>query len=119
MRFERMGVFAYSLEEGTSASLMDNQIPERVKVERRDSIMLMQQEISQDVCAAFIGKTLRVLIDEKQVGEENIYLGRSQYDSPDVDGVVYVHSKSVLEIGKFVEVMVKDAVEYDLIGEVI
>jgi len=66
-----------------------------------------------------VGQTLKVLIDEQQKGDSNIYLGRSEYDAPEVDGIVYVHSKKDLISGDFVMVKITDSYEYDLVGEVI
>ena len=78
--------------------------------------MALQQKISRDVQKSKIGRKLDVLIDEAQQGEENIYLGRTQYDAPEVDGVVYVHSARKLDPGDIVPVEITDSYEYDLVG---
>lgn len=113
-RFERLGAFIYSHEEGTSAFGFRGQIPRRVKEERFSEVMRLQQEVSCVVNRGFLGKTLEVLIDEK---EGDVYLGRSQYDAPEVDGVVYVKSSRALAPGDFVKAKVIDTLEYDLVGE--
>jgi ribosomal protein S12 methylthiotransferase len=114
VRFERLGAFIYSREEGTDAYNFGSQVPKKKKIERLNSIMSTQQKISQDINKRFLGSTMEVLIDEK---EKDLYLGRSQYDAPEVDGIVYVSSKGVLEPGDFVKVKITDTLEYDLVGE--
>ena len=116
MRFERLGAFIYSREEDTRASVFKKQIPEKIKQERINTLMLCQQNISTEVNKKFLGRTIDVLIDEK---DEGFYLGRSQYDAPEVDGQIYVDSKKVLNPGDFVKVKITDTIEYDLVGEVL
>ncbi len=116
-RFEKMGVFVYSREEKTAAFDMPNQVSEQVKKKRMNILMREQQVISRDVQQSFVGKVLKVLIDEKEEGSRDVYLGRCEYDAPDVDGVVYVHAQKVLSPGDFVDVKITDALEYDLVGE--
>jgi len=118
-QFEKVGVFVYSQEEGTPAYDMPNQVSESLKKKRLNTLMTVQQDISKDVQQKFIGQSLKVLIDEQQKGEPNVYLGRSEFDAPEVDGMVYVHSKEKLTSGDFVMVKITDAYEYDLVGEVI
>ena len=118
MRFERVGVFIYSKEEGTAAHDMPGHVPARVKRERMDILMRDQQAISREIQKGFVGRRLNVLIDEKEKGSKDIYIGRSEYDAPDVDGVVYVRSKDPLKQGDMVEVDITDAYEYDLAGVV-
>ncbi|MBI4309659.1 MAG: 30S ribosomal protein S12 methylthiotransferase RimO, partial [Candidatus Omnitrophica bacterium] len=115
-RFERVGVFVYSKEEGTSAAQMAGQVPERIKKERLDILMRDQQEISKQVQRSFVGRRLKVLIEEKGPDGKETYIGRSEYDAPDVDGVVYVRCPRPLVPGDFVEVQITDAYEYDLAG---
>lgn len=115
-RFEKMGVFVYSREEGTAAFDMPRQVSEQIKKKRLNILMKEQQSISHDVQQSFVGRKLKVLIDEKEDGSEGIYLGRSEYDAPDVDGSVFVHTKRVLKPGDFVNVRITDALEYDLVG---
>ena len=118
-RFERAGVFVYSKEEETPAHDLPYHVTESVKKKRLDILMKTQREISRDVQNKFMGKTIDVLIDEKQKGEDHVYLGRSEYDAPDVDGLVYVHSKRALNPGDFVSVEITDTYEYDLAGELV
>lgn len=118
-RFEKMGAFVYSKEEQTPAFDMPGQVEDVTKRERMNILMELQKDISQDIQQSYIGRTLKVLIDEAQQGEECMYIGRSEYDAPDVDGVVYVHSATPLNPGDFVDVKILDAYEYDLTGDVI
>ena len=113
-KFERLGAFIYSREEGTVAYNMNKQVPKKTKLERFKRIMSLQQDVSKGINQAFLGRTMTVLIDEKQ---RNQYLGRTQYDAPEVDGLVYVNSKAVLKPGEFVQVKITDTLEYDLVGE--
>jgi len=115
-RFERVGVFVYSKEEGTLAAKMQKQVPEKTKKARLDMLMRDQQAISTDIQRSFVGRTLKVLIEEKEKDSVDTYIGRSEYDAPDVDGVVYVRSKSPLKAGDFALVLITDAYEYDLAG---
>ncbi|HLD41383.1 MAG TPA: TRAM domain-containing protein, partial [Candidatus Omnitrophota bacterium] len=114
-RFERLGVFKYSREEGTPAFGYQNQIPEKVKQARFDDLMRLQQEISLEFNQGFLGKETEVLIDEKE--SEGVYLGRMGIDAPDVDGSVYVRAAKSLKPGDFVKVKITDIYEYDLAGE--
>jgi ribosomal protein S12 methylthiotransferase len=113
-KFERLGAFVYSREEGTPACNFKKQLPKTIKIERLNAVMSLQQEISKGVNKKLLGKTIDVLIDEE---ENDIYLGRSQYDAPEVDGQVYVKSKSKLNAGDFVKVKITDTLEYDLVGQ--
>jgi ribosomal protein S12 methylthiotransferase len=115
-RFERLGAFIYSREEGTKAYNMKGQVPQKVKTERFDAIMSAQQDISLEINRAFLGKTAQVLIDEV---EGDSFLARSQHDAPEVDGMVYVNSNKKLKPGDFVKVRITDTLEYDLVGETI
>ncbi len=117
VQFEKVGVFVYSHEEGTPAYDMPDQVPEPIKKRRLDALMSAQQDISKAIQERFIGQTFKVLIDEQQKGEENIYLGRSEYDAPEVDGIIYVHSQKKLAPGDFAMVKITEAYEYDLAGE--
>jgi ribosomal protein S12 methylthiotransferase len=104
---------------------MKGQVPEKTKKSRLDTLMKDQQAISTDIQRSFVGRTLKVLIEEKkgnfglktQDDNDKIYIGRSEYDAPDVDGVVFVRSKTPLKIGDFVRVKITEAYEYDLAGE--
>ena len=114
MRFERLGVFAYSREEGTPAGEMENQIDEAVKEARLDAIMRRQLEISLAVNEAKIGKTFTVLVEERDA--DGSYIGRTTYDAPEIDDSVLFTSKRALKAGDFVQVQINDAFDYDLIG---
>jgi len=114
VKFDRLGVFIYSREEGTAAYKFKGQISQRIKQERFDQIMLAQREVASEVNAKFLGRTISVLLEEKQ---DAGFLGRSQGDAPEVDGLVYVNTKQKLQIGKFIQVKITDTLEYDLVGE--
>ena len=115
VKFERLGLFMYSREEDTEAYGFKGQVLRRVKQERYNTIMSCQQEIASQVNQRQQGKTLKVLIEERQEG--GLYIGRSQHDAPEVDGLVYVKSKRELPVGSFEEVKIVDTLEYDLVGE--
>lgn len=117
IKFDKLGVFSYSREEGTLAYGMKNQIDKALKQERIDKIMELQKDISETLMKNKIGLNLSVLIEE--IVEDGLYIGRSYMDSPDIDGVVYVNSEKDLEIGKFYNVWIKEYMEYDLIGDVV
>ena len=110
--FDRLGVFTYSQEEGTKAAQMPNQIEDHVKQERRDELMLLQQEISNKKNEEVIGKHMQVLIDYP-TSQEDLFVGRSQGQAPDIDGSVYVTGKNLIP-GQFVSAKVTKATEYDL-----
>jgi len=114
VRFDRLGVFAYSPEENTKAAGMKPQIPSKIKQKRLKKIMLLQQKIVEKKNQDLIGKTMPVLIDAKL--EENFFNGRTQFDAPEVDGLVYVRGEGI-KVGHLVDVMIKDAITYDLTGE--
>lgn len=114
IKFDRLGAFIYSREEGTAAYSFKGQISKKIKQERFDAIMLSQQKISTELNSKFLGKTIPVLIEEKQ---DDTYLGRSQFDAPQVDGMVYVRTTDKLKNGEFVKVKITDTLEYDLVGE--
>ena len=117
-RFERMGAFMYSEEEGTYGALhYQDDVSLAVKQQRLDQLMAVQQEISAEIEAEKIGKTMKVIIDRK---ENDYYIGRTEYCSPDVDPEVLIHSTGKnLEIGAFYQVKITDAEEFDLYGEVV
>ena len=117
MRFERLGCFTYSHEENTHAyNLVDN-VPEDVKQERANAIMELQSQISWELNQDKIGKTFKVVIDRK---EGDYFVGRTEYDSPDVDNEVLIDAtKSYLKTGEFTTVKITDAADFDLYGEVV
>lgn len=117
MRFERAGVFAYSAEEGTPAYELEDDVPEEVKKARVDKFMDVQQDISLEINSKRLGRTEKVLIDRTEGG---YYVGRTQYDSPEVDDEVLISVKdNKLEIGTFVNVRINQADYFDCYGEVI
>lgn len=118
MRFDRMGVFTYSQEEGTAAARLNDQIDEDIKVKRKDILMSIQQGISEELTQAKIGRTMKVLVEGKITGED-VYIGRTYQDAPEVDGQVFVNYEGELISGDYVEVRITDANEYDLIGEIV
>ena len=118
MRFDRLGVFTYSPEEGTAAAAMAGQIDEDVKQQRKDELMALQQEIAFELSEAMVGKKLWVLVEGK-LPEDGIYIGRTYRDAPDVDGYIFISAQEELLSGDLVEVLVTASNEYDLIGEVI
>ncbi len=116
-RFERMGAFAYSQEEGTYAALhYRDSIPTDVKQQRLDILMALQQEISTEIEAQNIGKTLRVIIDRR---DKNFYIGRSEFSSPEIDPEVLIPATRRLTKGRFYNVKIIDTKPFDLYGEVI
>lgn len=115
LRFERLGVFRYSAEEGTLASELSAQIPEELKQERYETVMGLQEGISQQLCQQQVGKTVRVIVDGRN--EAGLLVGRIMGQAPEIDGVTYISSKKDLTPGSFHDVLIKDAYEYDLLGE--
>ena len=115
-RFDRLGIFSYSHEENTHSHSMADDVPADVKQERVDAIMELQQGISLELNQAKIGMTFKTLIDRK---EEGVFIGRTEFDSPEVDNEVIIESKeNYLRIGDFVNVKVNGATEFDLTGKV-
>ena len=117
MEFDRLGVFTYSREENTPAAVMPNQIDEEVKEARRDEIMELQQAIAFEKAEDMIGQVLWCMIEGK-VADEDVYVGRTYKDAPNVDGYIFVQTPATLMTGDFVKVQVTDSNEYDLIGEI-
>jgi len=117
-KFDRLGAFAYSQEEDTAAALLDGQLDDEIKDERKDKILATQMGISYNRNEDYFDKVIEVLIEEEVQGEP-IYIGRSEFDGPEIDGIVYVNTDKTLEIGSFVKVKVNDFMEYDLIGEIV
>ena len=118
MEFERLGVFCYSPEENTKAAEMEDQIEEEIKEERRDALMQLQQEIVFERTENMIGKVLEVFIEGK-LTDENVYIGRSYMDAPNVDGYVFVNTSQELLSGDFVKVKITGALDYDMTGELL
>ncbi len=116
-RFERMGAFAYSHEVGTYAyKHYEDDVPEEVKQERLDALMRAQEKISAEINAAKVGQELKVIVDRE---EEDFYVGRTQFDSPEVDPEMLISKERPLELGQFYQVRVTDAQAFDLYGSVL
>ncbi len=118
-KFDRLGVFEYSQEDGTKAAEMDNQIDDNVKKQRKDYILSLQQQISMTKTLDYVGKTLKVIVDGKLEGEENIYCGRSYRDCVEIDGLVFFKCNYELLAGDFVDVKITEGLDYDLVGEIV
>ena len=118
MEFDRLGVFTYSPEEDTPAASFENQIPEEVKLDRKDELMEMQQEVAFDLAKEMEGRELAVMVEGK-VADENAYVARTYKDAPGVDGYLFINTDETLVSGDFVRVRVTGAHEYDLTGEII
>ena len=115
-RFDRLGVFTYSHEEGTHSHNFEDDVPETVKRKRYNDIMSLQQKISHEINQEKVGKSFKVLIDR---GDKNNYIGRTEFDSPEVDNEVIIPvSNSHLRVGEFYDVEIISAREYDLIGKI-
>ncbi|MDI9861326.1 30S ribosomal protein S12 methylthiotransferase RimO [Flectobacillus roseus] len=114
MRFDRLGVFTYSHEENTHSHTFEDDIPEEVKQERADEIMALQQAISLELNQAKIGNTYKVLFDRKEGG---YFIGRTEFDSPEVDNEVLIPASQYVRLGDFADVKITSAEEFDLYGE--
>ncbi len=116
IKFDRLGVFKYSHEENTHAYSLKDNIPEKIKQKRLDEIMEIQSQISYDLNQKKIGKSYKVLIDRK---EGNFFIGRTEFDSPDVDNEVLINAvENYVRIGDFCNVKIKRAEHFDLFGEI-
>ena len=118
IRFDRLGVFTYSKEEGTPAGRRKDQIKKKVKLERQKELMEIQQQVAFENAKAMIGRKLSVMIEGKLVDEE-VYIGRSYMDAPKVDGYVFVYSEGEHISGDFVQVEITGAKGYDLVGKIV
>ena len=114
-RFSRMGVFAYSPEEGTPAFGLGDPIDEDEKQRRVDELMELQESISLEINAAKVGRRMKAIVDRR---EGDFWVGRTEYDSPEVDDEVLIYDHPSLRVGEFVDVMIEDALEHDLMGRV-
>ncbi|MDY6300736.1 MAG: 30S ribosomal protein S12 methylthiotransferase RimO [Bacteroidales bacterium] len=113
-RFERMGAFAYSEEAGTwAAKHLDDNIPDEVKQDRLQQLMALQEEISMDIQQQKVGQTLRVIVDRE---EEDYYVGRTEWDSPEVDPEVLISKDKPLTVGEFAQVRITEALPFELFG---
>ncbi|WP_177760968.1 30S ribosomal protein S12 methylthiotransferase RimO [Flavobacterium sp. I3-2] len=114
MKFERLGCFPYSHEENTHAYLLEDDVPDEVKQQRAEEIMELQSQISWDLNQEKIGKIFKCIIDRK---EGNHFIGRTEFDSPDVDNEVLIDAtKHYVKVGEFVNIMIDEATEFDLYG---
>lgn len=116
MEFDRLGVFPYSQEEDTPAATMEEQVPEEVKLSRREELMELQQAIAFDKAQSLVGRVLTVMVEGK-VADEDTYVTRTYMDAPNVDGYLFLNTTANLMTGDFAKVYVTDSNEYDLIGE--
>ncbi len=115
MRFERLGCFTYSHEENTHAYTLEDNVPEAVKQQRAAEIMEVQSQVSWELNQEKIGKTFRCIIDRK---EGNYFVGRTEFDSPDVDNEVLIDAAvHYLRVGEFAMIRITDASDFDLYGE--
>ena len=117
-RFHHLGVFPYWPEDGTPAAIMPDQVPDEIKLQRRDALMELQAAISQDILAGYVGQTLPVLIEAPSDEWPGLYTGRTWFQAPEVDGVTYVSAPPETELapGTIVEVEIEQASTYDLSG---
>ena len=114
IRFDRLGIFTYSEEDGTLAADLDDSVPRQVKDDRKNQLLEIQHGISLDKNESFIGRTLKVLVDESG---EDVSVGRTEYDSPEIDNIVHIKGKAVK--GTFIDVMIESANEYELLGKIV
>ena len=115
-RFDRLGVFTYSHEENTHSHSMKDDVPAKVKEERMESIMELQQGISLELNQKKVGRVLKVLVDRK---EGDSFIGRTEFDSPEVDNEVIISATDYIRQGDFIHVKITSAGEFDLTGEVV
>jgi ribosomal protein S12 methylthiotransferase len=117
-KFERLGIFRYSQEEGSAAAEFPGQVPEKIKEERYHRAMQLQQEIAREVNRRYLGKELRVLVEAQNEKDPGLWTGRSFMDAPEVDGSVLIRTTKEITAGKFYTVKIKDVRDYDLVGEI-
>ena len=114
IRFDRLGIFTYSEEDGTLAADLADSVPRQVKDDRKNQLLEIQHGISLDKNESFIGKTLKVLVDESG---EDVSVGRTEFDSPEIDNIVHIKGKAVK--GTFIDAMIESANEYELLGKIV
>ncbi len=117
-RFHQLGVFAYEQEDGTKAAEMPQQVEERVKNARKDELMRLQAEISGEILEEYLGERMPVLIDREHEEWAGLYVGRTWFQAPDVDGITYVSAPPEVEIkpGMIVEADITETQQYDLVA---
>ncbi|NLK08123.1 MAG: 30S ribosomal protein S12 methylthiotransferase RimO [Firmicutes bacterium] len=118
IQFDHVGIFPYSQEEGTPAAALPDQIPEDIKLKRYEQAMALQKEISRSKNSSRIGETYEVVIDGPSEETDLVLVARSQYQAPDVDGNIYIGNRH-LPAGTFAKVRIKEAYDYDLVGEIV
>ena len=116
MRFEKMGVFEYSREKNTVSYSMEHQVPARIKKQRRNKLMKLQQKISREVNESYVGKIIPCIVEGYT--DDGVVIMRSQHDAPEVDGIVYASAKNPVVPGDIENVLIEKADEYDLFGVV-
>ena len=116
MEFDRLGIFTYSPEEDTPAFELQNDVPEDVKIQHLEELMGMQEEISLEINTRKVGKVFKVIIDSLEGG---FYIGRTQFDSPEVDNEVLVPANTKLEIGNFYQAKITSASSFDLYADIV
>lgn len=117
-KFDRLGAFSYSKEEGTPAARIKTQVHPMTKKSRYNKIMALQKNVSKEISQKQIGRTLKVLLEERSF-DGKYYVGRSYMDVPDIDGVIFVNSNEENLEGQFVNIKITGAQDYDLIGEIV
>ncbi|MFA5159022.1 MAG: 30S ribosomal protein S12 methylthiotransferase RimO [Candidatus Omnitrophota bacterium] len=117
-KFERLGIFRYSREEGSAAAEFPEQVPEKIKEERYHLAMQLQQEIAREVNSRYLGRGLRVLVETRDEKDRGLWIGRSSMDAPEVDGNVLIRTQKEITAGKFYTVKITDAQDYDLVGQI-
>jgi ribosomal protein S12 methylthiotransferase len=118
MKFERLGIFRYSQEEGSAAAEFPEQVPEEIKEQRYHRAMQLQQEIAREVNRRYLGKELRVLVETQDAKDPDLWVGRSSMDAPEVDGSVLIRTQKEITTGKFYTVKITDTQDYDLVGQI-
>ena len=116
-RFDKMGVFEYSREKNTTSYSMQDQIPAKIKRQRRKKLMTLQQKISKQINEEFIGKTLKCLVEG--FTDDGLVILRAQHDAPEIDGMVYASSEKPVIPGDFENVLIENSDEYDLFGRLV
>jgi len=119
VKFQRLGAFTYSREENTRAYNFKGHLSDKIKQRRFDEVMSTQQDIARKVNKSLFGKKKVVLVDGKDSQQDNVYVARTEYDAPEVDGVVYIKTEKNLKLGEFRRVKIVDTWEYDLVGELV
>ncbi len=115
VKFNNLGVFAYQQEEGTKAALMEHQVEDKEKEWRRDNLMEIQADISEELLKEYFGANLEILIDKKSDEWESLYMGRAWFQAPEVDGITYISGENI-EIGQIVKAEIVETKEYDLVA---